>query len=62
MAMEAAVTWLLSIISTLTLARAPSAIWLPKCKERYVCDQKMAAESTYFGFSATFASQSQWQH
>ena len=47
---------LLSIIFALTLAHAPSAIRLPKRKE--VSDQKMAAESTYWGFFATLASHS----
>lgn len=57
-AMEAAVTWLPSVTFALTLAHAPAAIRLPKWKERYVCDQKMAAKSIYLGFFATLANHS----
>lgn len=58
MAMEAAVTWLPSITFALKVAHAPSAIRLPKWKERCVCDQKMAAKSISLGFFATLASHS----
>lgn len=58
MAMEAAVTWLPSLTPALTLAHAPSATRLPKWKERYLCDQKMAAKSIYSGFRAALASHS----
>lgn len=50
------VTWLPSITFALMLAHAPSAIRLPKLRERYVCDQKMAAKSIYLGFFAVLAS------